>query len=374
MDRIWSLKLVLLGESGVGKSTFMMKLVEDQAIHHRSATLRQTTDGSYLLTTVYYESGSIGLNITLVEDINPQRDDLKAFFKNASGAIVFYDVSKRDTNRVRYWIKEYLKYSYVTESPILIIGNKVDLISTKQEDNIFRTHRKLLTTLEHTYPNLSPIISTFTSLAHEDNIIEDFKRYLNHLIISVNLKYDMGDREMSSSFKEIHHLLPAVYIIGFHEKFGSVILNKLRHDGVKGTTDKEMNSSIKIVSVLDFDNVDQLGHVSASFPWTDPPGHCNYIAFTVKNEEARGGAALYVIAIVWDLSVKEYILEWGQIIEGYLQVGMDEFKEFIESIDSDFIREDDYNNHDYREEMDHICEDLRDHVLALIRQSMIKDT
>ena len=135
------MKLVVIGEAGVGKTSLIRRLSENKF------------DTSYLMT--------IGMDPIAVKFPIEKKDGTKQkfevvfwdiagqdqfrvirdiFYRGAEAAVAVFDLTRKDTlSRLNGWIKEF--YNIVGEKPLLILGNKEDMedyISiTKAEINGF---------------------------------------------------------------------------------------------------------------------------------------------------------------------------------------------------------------------------------------------
>ncbi|CAO2645366.1 Ras-related protein Rab-5C [Lemmus lemmus] len=112
-NKICQFKLVLLGESAVGKSSLVLRFVKGQ-FHEYQAFLTQTVCLDD--TTVKFER---------YHSLAPM------YYRGAQAAIVVYDITNTDTfARAKNWVKELQRQA----SPNIVIalaGNKADLASKR---------------------------------------------------------------------------------------------------------------------------------------------------------------------------------------------------------------------------------------------------
>lgn len=130
IDEYKSLKLVLLGDSSVGKSSILSYF-----INGNSDGISQTIGGAFL--TKYMEVNEKKYEL-LIWDTSGQesyRGLAPMYYRSAVIAIVVYDITKKNTlESVDYWITE-LKNHLNREIVIVIVGNKVDLEDRQVEYN-----------------------------------------------------------------------------------------------------------------------------------------------------------------------------------------------------------------------------------------------
>lgn len=113
-----SIKIVLLGEGAVGKTSLRLKF------------MGKTTGDSYIATLGADFSIKRLSNATLqIWDIAGQhrfRDIISRFFLGAHGAIVVFDVTRPETfDQLSYWIDHL--WTITGPIPFVLLGNKIDL-------------------------------------------------------------------------------------------------------------------------------------------------------------------------------------------------------------------------------------------------------
>uniref|UniRef100_A0A915PWX0 RAB18 n=1 Tax=Setaria digitata TaxID=48799 RepID=A0A915PWX0_9BILA len=118
---ITTLKILIIGESGVGKSSLMLRFVDDTFDPEIAATIAGQ-ERFRTLTPSYY--------------------------RGAQGVICVYDVSNRQTfERLGHWMNEVDTYSTKTDAVKMLIGNKIDISSrevTREEGLEFAKKYRML--------------------------------------------------------------------------------------------------------------------------------------------------------------------------------------------------------------------------------------
>lgn len=117
------MKLVLLGDSGVGKTSIVTKYVSGEAPENVGPTIGAafvtkdvTIDGQHLELLVWDTAGQ-----EVYRGLAPM------YYRGAAIAIIVYDVTKNESfDAVDYWIGE-LKNNVEDGIIIMVCGNKVDL-------------------------------------------------------------------------------------------------------------------------------------------------------------------------------------------------------------------------------------------------------
>ena len=122
-------KIVLLGESGVGKTNLLSRLSNDEFNDDFAATI-----GVEFLTTVL-EVPDIQRRVKAqIWDTAGQerfRSILSAYYRRARGAVLVFDASRPETlEHLEYWRTELLKKNEDNdELVLLLVGNKADLLA-----------------------------------------------------------------------------------------------------------------------------------------------------------------------------------------------------------------------------------------------------
>ena len=116
-------KILLLGDSSVGKTCFLMRYADNtfQEIH-------MTTIGlDYKLKNVQLDDGKI-VKIQIWDTAGQDRfrSITKNYYKGAHGIILIYDVTSRKTfENVQNWITQ-IKEEVSDKVNIILVGNKID--------------------------------------------------------------------------------------------------------------------------------------------------------------------------------------------------------------------------------------------------------
>ncbi|XP_072421019.1 ras and EF-hand domain-containing protein isoform X1 [Chiloscyllium punctatum] len=116
-------RLVLAGDAGSGKSSFLLRLCMNEFKGHIPTTLGVDFQMKKLLV----DGESATLQIWDTAGQERFRSIAKSYFRKAHGVLLLYDVtSETSFLNVREWIDE-IKSSTDFPTPIILIGNKIDL-------------------------------------------------------------------------------------------------------------------------------------------------------------------------------------------------------------------------------------------------------
>jgi Ras-related protein Rab-5C len=115
-------KVVLLGESGVGKSSLVVRLVKNEYLPSQHSTV----GASFFRYAANLEDGGT-VNFDIWDTAGQERYKSLAsmYYRGAAAALVVYDITAPESfERARFWIKELMNNS--PDTLIALVGNKCD--------------------------------------------------------------------------------------------------------------------------------------------------------------------------------------------------------------------------------------------------------
>jgi Ras-related protein Rab-1A len=127
-DYDYLFKLLLIGDSGVGKSSLLMRFAEDTY----SPDFISTIGVDFRVKTV--KIGEDRLRLQLWDSAGQERfrTITSSYYRGAHGIILVYDVGQRSTfNHLESWLGEIDRYAH--QALILVIGQKSDLPDCKRQ-------------------------------------------------------------------------------------------------------------------------------------------------------------------------------------------------------------------------------------------------
>ncbi|KAI5186789.1 Ras-related protein Rab-11A [Nematocida homosporus] len=122
-------KIVLIGDSGVGKTNLLERLA-----HNRFNSGTKSTIGVEFDTKCFVVDGKrIKAQIWDTAGQERYRAITSAYYRGAAGAIIVYDITRKDTfkNATTQWIKQ-LKDNAESSITISLVGNKTDLVGKRE--------------------------------------------------------------------------------------------------------------------------------------------------------------------------------------------------------------------------------------------------
>ena len=123
-------KLVVIGDSGVGKSCLLLRFADDTFTESYISTIGV----DFKIRTIELDGKIIKLQIWDTAGQERFRTILPGYFRRAHGIIVVYDVTDQESfNNVKQWLQEIDRYACENVSQLLV-GNKCDLTDKRVVD------------------------------------------------------------------------------------------------------------------------------------------------------------------------------------------------------------------------------------------------
>lgn len=120
-------KLLLIGDSGVGKSCLLLRFADDTYTESYISTIGV----DFKIRTIELDGKTIKLQIWDTAGQERFRTITSSYYRGAHGIIVVYDVTDNESfNNVKQWLHEIDRYACENVNKLLV-GNKSDLTSKR---------------------------------------------------------------------------------------------------------------------------------------------------------------------------------------------------------------------------------------------------
>lgn len=121
------LKIVLIGDTGVGKTNLLSRFSRDQF----NPDSKSTIGVEFATKTLEIDGKTIKAQIWDTAGQERYRAITSAYYRGAIGALLLYDISASLTfNSLSRWLKE-LKENADSNMVVMLVGNKCDLTETR---------------------------------------------------------------------------------------------------------------------------------------------------------------------------------------------------------------------------------------------------
>ncbi|GMM47108.1 Rab family GTPase [Pichia kluyveri] len=132
-----SMKLLMVGDSGVGKSCLLLRFVDDKF----NPSFITTIGIDFKIKTIDQDGRKIKLQIWDTAGQERFRTITTAYYRGAMGIIIVYDVTDHNTfDRVETWYKTVQQHAK-DDAQVIIVGNKCDeedsrMVSTQEGEEL----------------------------------------------------------------------------------------------------------------------------------------------------------------------------------------------------------------------------------------------
>ncbi|KAL9122643.1 MAG: hypothetical protein Q9187_000810 [Circinaria calcarea] len=164
-SRFAQFKLVLLGESAVGKSSLVLRFVKDQFDDYRESTI-----GAAFLTQTLALDENTTVKFEIWDTAGQERYKSLApmYYRNANCAVVVYDITQASSlDKAKSWVKE-LQRQANENIIIALAGNKLDLVTANPDK------RAIPTADAEAYAREAELLFFETSAKTAENVREIF--------------------------------------------------------------------------------------------------------------------------------------------------------------------------------------------------------
>ena len=176
-------KLILIGDSCVGKSNILLKYLKNQFNENSKTTIGV----EFGTKNIIINNKRIKIQIWDTAGQERYRSITSAYYKGAKGALIVYDITRKNTfDNIDKWITD-LKLNGDKNICIIILGNKSDLIDKREinkNDGIKKAEMYKIAFLE-------------TSALNGDNISKAFDELIEQIVINnKNIFQDDNENEI----------------------------------------------------------------------------------------------------------------------------------------------------------------------------------
>ena len=156
-------KIVLVGDSGVGKTNLLLRYLKNEF----NTQTKATVGVEFGTTKVQIDNALIKAQIWDTAGQERYRSITSAYYKGAHGALIVYDITRKDSfDSVEKWLSD-LKNNGEEKMVIMAIGNKCDMVNERvisTEDGEAKAQRNNIAFLETSALNATNVAKAFDEL------------------------------------------------------------------------------------------------------------------------------------------------------------------------------------------------------------------
>lgn len=137
-------KLLIIGDSGVGKSSILLRFCDDEFNEKQASTI-----GVDFKTKILQLRGK-KLKLALWDTAGQERFRTltSSYYRGAQGIVLVFDYSQRKSfEQIKFWQDEVRKYSTNQDAVLMLVANKVDLPDpcvTREEAEEFALNNSMM--------------------------------------------------------------------------------------------------------------------------------------------------------------------------------------------------------------------------------------
>ena len=159
------LKIILVGDSSVGKSSILLKYDSNTFLDIYNATIGM----DFIYKDVQVDGIKIKLQVMDTAGQEKYRSMIPSYFKGVDGIFLVFDLSQRSSfDSLDNWIKIIGNYFNITPNNLILLGNKSDLSEIravdKEEIDTFKDKNKNIEYREISTKNKEEVDNVFEDL------------------------------------------------------------------------------------------------------------------------------------------------------------------------------------------------------------------
>jgi len=183
---MYPMKVVLLGQTCVGKSSIVLRFVQERFIAHTEGTI-----GAAFLTKGVVLNSSEGVKFEIWDTAGQERYHSLApmYYRGAQAALVVFDMTSRESfDKAKIWVSEIHQQSN-PDQLVAFVANKLDLKDSRSVDREEAEH----------YAAEQNLIYSETSAKDGTNINELFQTLATRLPKTPNLRFANSNVDLNQN-------------------------------------------------------------------------------------------------------------------------------------------------------------------------------
>ena len=122
------IKILTLGDSGVGKTSIIQKFINDKF----NQSMLSTIGVDFQSKVIIIDNIKVKLKIWDTTGQERFKTLTSQYYNGADGALLIFDVTNKESfERINFWMNELNEKKKLNELGLLLIGNKIDLVNKR---------------------------------------------------------------------------------------------------------------------------------------------------------------------------------------------------------------------------------------------------
>jgi len=319
--------IAIIGDCNTGKTSICAELISEQV------EIVPTYGAKYYLQD-FAEIGQIG-----IWDLSGDGRfavSRKKYLLDSNAAIIVYDVANQlSYEHVTDWIEQYITtFQNSSRVRLLLLENKVDLLEENPE--LTSKLASLVQEIEAKFGDIILLSHARTTTSNSSHL----KIVVSQFIHGIGTQTQLKQKHMRNHENQEYFQTKA-YLMTFDEYFGPVTVTKSpRKEKEIMISDVEMSSTVRLFSVLQFEDMVHQAYRFGIAPWAVDNSTMYYIAFTLPNNAKRGYHDLYAVGVCIKTELNTLIAQTHDLIEAYLMNTINSFVHHLKDIEPQISTED----------------------------------
>lgn len=365
------IKCVVIGDPGSGKTSLRRKFIGESF----DTNYLQTIGSDFSYQVVKHETRDIGLALWDLAGQPQFKSVHSLFYKGAAAIIVVYDVAHEESFlNVPKWISDFITQTNVDDLPLLLIGNKIDLLDENLKGVDETRQNQMVQQLRENTDFNFEISSIRTSAKSGVNVNEGILEFTYKIAEWIKKRQSLIDTTQIEFEEDPQIIFPFFYQVAMNQISGPIIIGSLPK--IKDEEYQNHKSIVtKLLASFNFEDVTTNVSITGRLEISEIDAPLLYNAFNIENEDARGSSELYITAFTVDPKYLDTIVGLKGVVDGFLHNSMNKFQKIRIENNFDFITKPfDHMDNEHEDLIYQVLYDLREKIHQTTRNWLLSST
>ena len=135
-------KIVLIGDTSVGKTSIVSRFTHKRFISHTCSTI----GASFVSYVVEIDDEKVRLNIWDTAGQERYRSMVSMYYREVDFCSIVFNIQNYKVENIAYWVNEYLNKTTSKNPRFVLVGNKTDLLDLEYGDPVSKKLYDLIDT------------------------------------------------------------------------------------------------------------------------------------------------------------------------------------------------------------------------------------